>query len=75
MFRNIHKLEIGDEVIITNLWEILKYKVSEIKIIDPTDISEILIKPSKDLVTLITCHPYRINTRRYVVVCERSKDE
>ena len=71
MFRDIEALSIGDEVTITNLWETLEYKVSEIKIIDPTDISEVLIQDGRDLVTLITCHPYTINNLRYLVYCER----
>lgn len=73
MFRNIQKLEIGDQISITNTWEKLTYKVSEIKIINPEDISEVLIQENRELVTLITCHPYRKNYQRYVVYAERIK--
>lgn len=38
LFRNIHKLEINDEVNILNFREKLTYKVIEIRIIDPQDI-------------------------------------
>lgn len=75
MFRDIEKLEIGDEVAITNFRETLYYHVAEIKIINPTNIDEILIQPGCDIVTLITCHPYRYNYQRYVVYCERVMDE
>lgn len=75
MFRDIEALTIGDEVIITNLWETLEYKVSEIKIIDPSDISEVLIQDGRDLVTLITCHPYTHNYQRYIVYCERVNND
>ncbi len=71
---DIEIMEIGDEVIIKNLWETLRYRVSEIKIINPTDSQEVLIQPGKDMVTLITCHPYTKNYKRYVVYCEREKD-
>ena len=71
MFRYIDKLEYGDIIKINNMWGELNYKVVKIDIINPTDIDEILIQKDKDLVTLITCHPYRINTHRYIVVCER----
>lgn len=74
MFCDIEIMEIGDEVIIKNLWETLRYRVSEIKIINPTDSQEVLIQPGKDMVTLITCHPYTKNYKRYVVYCEREKD-
>lgn len=71
MFRDIEALQIGDEVTITNFRETLYYRVVEIKVINPTDIEEILIQSGRDLVTLITCHPYRYNYQRYVVYCER----
>lgn len=71
MFRHIEYLEEGDQVIVQNLWEELTYVVTETKIISPTEISEILIQENRDLITLITCHPYTKNYQRYVVYCER----
>ena len=71
-FRYIDKLKVGDAVYITNLWEQLTYRVSEIRIIDPHDVTEILIQPGRELLTLLTCHPYASGGRqRYVVYCER----
>ena len=71
-FRYIDKLKVGDMVSITNLWETLTYRVCEIKIIDPHDVTEILIQPGRELLTLLTCHPYASGGRqRYVVYCER----
>lgn len=71
-FRYIDKLKVGDLVSITNLWETLTYRVCEIKIIDPHDVTEILIQPGRELMTLLTCHPYASGGRqRYVVYCER----
>ena len=71
-FRYIEKLKVGDVVSITNLWETLTYRVAEIKIIDPHEVKEILIQDGRDLVTLLTCHPYASGGRqRYVVYCER----
>ena len=71
-FRYIDILKIGDEVRITNLWETLTYRVAEVKIIDPDDIDEILIQPGRELLTLVTCHPYASGgLYRYVVYCER----
>lgn len=72
-FRHIELLEIGDKIMITNLWETLNYTVSEIKVIEPYEIDKILIQPDRDLVTLLTCHPYGSGGRyRYVVYCERA---
>lgn len=73
-FRYIDKLKEGDEVCITNLWETLTYAVSEIRIIEPNDIDQILIQDGRELITLLTCHPYASGGRyRYLVFCERVK--
>lgn len=71
MFRDIERISIGDEIYITNFWETLTYRVVETKVILPTDTDEVLIQEGRDMVTLITCHPYGNNTHRYVVYCER----
>lgn len=73
-FRYLDKLHVGDTVSVTNLWETLTYRVREIRIIDPSDVEEILIQPGRELLTLLTCHPYASGGRqRYVVYCERSE--
>lgn len=75
-FRHIELLEIGDTVILTNLWDVLEYKVTEIKVIHPWQPEELLIQEGRDLLTLITCHPYGSGGKyRYVVVCERNNKE
>lgn len=72
-FREIEKLQLGDLIYITNPWETLTYEVTEIKIIDPDASDQILIQDGKDMVTLLTCHPYRSHGKyRYVVYCERT---
>lgn len=71
-FRFIELLEVGDLVTVTNLWETLNYRVCEIQIIDPTDVDAVLIQPGRDLLTLLTCHPYASGGKqRYLVFCER----
>lgn len=73
MFKDIEKLTEGDKIYILNFREKLVYKVAKIEIIDPSDINKLLIQEGKDMVSLITCHPYRYNYQRYVVYCERYK--
>ena len=71
-FRYITELSIGDEVVITNLWEHLRYRVVGTKIIEPHEIENILIQPERDMVTLLTCHPYASGGKqRYLVYCQR----
>ncbi len=72
MFRNIDKLETGDKIYIQNFKEKLTYTVCGIKIVNPNNISELEIQEGKDLITLITCHPYRVNTQRYIIKANRS---
>ena len=71
-FRHIDRLQVGDTVQLTNLWETLTYTVTDIQIIQPHEVDKIRIQPYRDLLTLLTCHPYASGGRqRYVVVCER----
>ena len=50
LFREIEKLEPGDTLTIQNYWEMLTYKVSDIRIIMPDDIDAVLIQPGKNMV-------------------------
>ena len=71
-FRYITELEPGDEVTITNLWGSLTYEVTETKIIQPNDVEKIHIQDGRDLITLLTCHPYASGGKqRYLVLCDR----
>lgn len=71
-FRHIDRLQAGDMVTVTNLWETLTYTVVGIQIIQPHEVNRIKIQPGRDLLTLITCHPYASGGRqRLVVYCER----
>ena len=71
MFQNIDQLKPGDEIYVTNLWETLRYRVRETKVIEPNEVDQVLIRKGEDLVTLITCHPYPYDYQRYAVYCER----
>ena len=73
-FRHIDRLAVGDEARITNLWETLTYTVADIQIIQPHEIEKIKIQQGRDLLTLVTCHPYASGGKqRYVVCCERTE--
>ena len=71
-FLYINQLEPGDTVTVTNLWETLNYKVSEVRVISPNDVEAILIQPGHELLTLLTCRPPASGGKqRYLVFCER----
>lgn len=69
-FRDIEKLQIGDCVQIRNPWERLTYTVEAIQCIAPDDSEAVKIQKGRDMLTLLTCHPYRGHGKwRYVVYC------
>ena len=73
-FRHIDRLQVGDTVTLTNLWKTLTYAVADIQIIQPHEADKIKIQQNRDLLTLITCHPYASGGKqRYVVYCERTE--
>ena len=73
-FRHIDRLQVGDTVTLTNLWETLTYTVADIQIIQPHEVDKRKIQQDRDLLTLLTCHPYASGGRqRYVVCCERTE--
>lgn len=67
MFTELVQLEEGDVFYITVLGEKMAYQVDTILTVDPTDVSHIQIQRGQDLVTLITCTPYGINSHRLLV--------
>lgn len=70
-FRYLNELESGDLVYLSNFWGKMAYTVTEIAVIESDDIDAILIQDGKDVITLLTCHPYTVGTQRLVVYCER----
>lgn len=75
MLKEIELLEKGDHIYLVNQWETLVYGVKEIEIIDPDEIEKVMIQKGKDMITLITCHPYPSNKQRYIVYAERKKQD
>lgn len=74
-FRDIEKLQAGDRVEIRNPWKTLLYTVESIRCIAPCDSEAVKIRKGQDMLTLLTCHPYRGHGKwRYVVYCVRDKD-
>ena len=73
-FLHIDKIQIGDIVTITNLWEELQYEVVSTKIITPYDLDAVKIQEGKEMITLLSCHPVASGGKqRYLVFCERTK--
>lgn len=67
LFSDIDQLAEGDTFYIHVLGDTLAYKVDAIHTVLPTDTSLLQIADGKDLVTLVTCTPFGINTHRLLV--------
>ena len=67
LFSDIDQLAVGDTFYIHVLGEVLAYKVDAIHTVLPTDTSLLQIEDGKDLVTLVTCTPFGVNTHRLLV--------
>ena len=67
LFSDIDQLAVGDTFYIHVLGDTLAYKVDSIHTVLPTDTSLLQIEDGKDLVTLVTCTPFGVNTHRLLV--------
>ncbi len=72
VFRDLDKLDLGDEIIVYAGEVPYRYVVKAKKIVEPTDVS-VMAPTTTPIVTLITCYPYRIDTHRLVIVGELSQ--
>lgn len=71
LFTDLPKLKKGDEFYLEIGKDKHAYKVDRIDTIEPTDTHDLVIQPGKDLVTLMTCTPYMINSQRLLVTGHR----
>lgn len=67
LFTDLDQLEEGDTFVLYVLDETLTYEVDQIRIVEPTEMSELAIVEGEDYCTLVTCTPYGINTHRLLV--------
>ena len=75
LFSDLDRMEIGDVFTFSILDQTLTYEVDAINVVEPNDSQLIEIVPEKDLVTLVTCTPYGINTHRLLVRGHRIENE
>ena len=71
LFTDLDQMEEGDQFYIKILGETLAYEVHSIETVLPTETESLAIQPGEDLVTLITCTPYGINSHRLLVHAHR----
>lgn len=71
IFDDIDKLAVGDYFVVQVLGEEHAYRVTSTEVVEPGDTESCRIVEGKDLMTLITCTPYGVNTHRLLVHAER----
>lgn len=71
LFDNLSDIKVGDAVYVSTFGERMKYKVYDIEVVLPDETDSLRADPERDLLTLITCTPYGINTHRLLVHAER----
>lgn len=75
LFTDIDKLVEGDHFTMTVLNRTVTYEVDQIRVVEPTDLSDLTIEKGKDYCTLVTCTPYGINSHRLLVRGHRIENE
>lgn len=71
IFDKLDKLHVGDYFVLQVLDEDLAYRVTSTEVVLPDDTSSLAIQKGKDLVTLVTCTPYGVNSHRLLIHAER----
>lgn len=71
LFTDLERLEEGDLFFVQIGEEILAYEIFQFQIVLPHEIEVLGIKDNEDLVTLLTCTPYMINTHRLLATGRR----
>ena len=71
LFDDLVDVKEGDAIYISTFGKRLKYQVYETQVVLPDETDSLRAEPGRDLLTLVTCTPYGINTHRLLVHAER----
>lgn len=67
LFTDLDKMEEGDHFLLHVLDDTLCYEVDQILVVEPEDTQALAVEEGMDLVTLLTCTPYGVNSQRLLV--------
>ncbi|MGL5416474.1 MAG: class C sortase [Clostridium sp.] len=71
LFSDLEKLEEDDLIIIKILGETFTYKVNGKEVVLPKEVENLKPVKGKDILTLVTCTPYGVNSHRLLVKSEK----
>jgi sortase A len=66
VFRNLDKLQPGDQIVLYTMQQQYTYLVTETRIVEPGQV-DVMNSTSDPTVTLISCYPYMVDKKRIVV--------
>ncbi len=67
IFDSLDQVQLGDYFFIEVLGEVHAYRVDDISVVLPDETDKLSVVPGEDLITLVTCTPYGINSHRLLV--------
>lgn len=73
LFTDLDRIRVGDIILISVLSRKLAYEVYNIEVVEPDSTGGLEIDPNDDLLTLITCTPYGVNSHRLLVHARRTE--
>lgn len=71
LFNNLDRVKVGDRFVVEVFGEVLTYRVTDTRVVEPDETESLYPVRGKDLVTLVTCTPLGINSHRILVTGER----
>lgn len=67
LFTDLDKLGDGDHFLLYILDDVLCYEVDNVSVVEPDETGGLAVEEGEDLVTLLTCTPYGVNSQRLLV--------
>ena len=67
LFTELDQLKEGDHFLLHVLDDTLAYEVDKITVVEPEETQDLAVEEGEDLVTLLTCTPYGVNSHRLLV--------
>lgn len=75
LFTDLDELVLGDRFYLEILDQVYTYEVTNIYVVLPSETEHLEVQSDKDLVTLVTCTPYGVNSHRLLIQGERVEDD
>lgn len=75
LFTHLDRVREGDLIEIVVYDQLVHYRVTGIQVVLPHETSSLVPVPGADLLTLVTCTPYAVNSHRLLVTGERVEVE